>query len=76
MSIREKILTILALILGICLTGFGAYVIGLVVWGYTRFHKEAGASIVVAPIAVLFLLGGVLLLLRAFRGPKKSGGDS
>lgn len=76
MSRKESLLTFLAIVFGVCLTGFGAYIIGLVVWGYTRFHEEAGALIVVAPIGALFLIGGVLLLLRAFSGTKKSRGDS
>ena len=79
MSRKESVLTILAVIFGVCLIGFGAYLIGLAVWGYTSFPHEPQAAlalILVAPLGALFLIGGGLLLLRAFRGPKKSRGNS
>lgn len=79
MSRKEAVLTILAIVFGVCLTGGGACAIGLAVLIYISLQEVSGAvlaSILLVPLGGLFLIGGVLLLLRAFRGPRKSRGNS
>jgi hypothetical protein len=75
MQKKESLLTIFAIVFGVCLTGAGAWAIFLSVWGYTSNPDESGAvlSLILFVPGVLFLLGGFLLLLRAYRGPRKSG---
>ena len=76
MSIREKILTILAVIFCVGLTAAGVYAIGAAVWVHFRFPTESMtpfASILFGALGVLALAGAALLLRRAFGGPKRSG---
>jgi len=76
---KESVLTILAAIFGVCLVGGGAWAIFMAVWLYTDVGFEAQArffAFVFVVLAVFFLIGGVLLLIRVYRGPKKSRGDS
>jgi len=78
-SRKESVLTILAVTFGIGLTAGGAWAIFMAVWLYTKLGFEAQArffAFMFVVLAVFFLFGGVLLLLRAFRGPKKSRGNS
>jgi hypothetical protein len=78
-SRKDNVLTILAAIFGIGLTAGGACAIGLAVLIYISLQEVSGAvlaSILLVPLGGLFLIGGVLLLLRAFRGPRKSRGNS
>ena len=76
MSMKETLLAILAVTFGVSLMGAGAYAIGLAVQVYTKFPDEPVtpfASFVYGILGVAALFGGALLLIRAYRGPKKSG---
>jgi nitrate reductase gamma subunit len=73
---KRKILPILAVIFAVCLTGIGAYLIFLAVWGHTKLGFEAPVrdlAFMFGLLGVLALIGAALLFLRAFRGPKRNG---
>jgi len=77
-SRKEAALTILAVIFGVCLTGIGSYSIFMAVWLYTDLGFEAQArffAFMFSVFGALFLIGGILLMLMAFRGHRKNGGD-
>jgi hypothetical protein len=77
-SRKEAVLTILAIVFGVSLTGIGAYLIFLAIWGYTKLGFEAQVrffAFMFAVFGALFLIGGILLVLMAFRRPKKSRGN-
>ncbi|MBM3157135.1 MAG: hypothetical protein FJ004_07590 [Chloroflexi bacterium] len=75
---KRKILPILAVIFGVSLTGIGTYLIFLAVWDFAKFgfDPERVLAFMFSVFGGLFLIGGVLLLLMAFRGPRKSREDS
>ena len=72
MSTKETVLTILAVVLGVCLTGGGVYAIGLAVQVYMKFPDEPVTSdicVISGTLGVLALIGGVLLLRRLLKRP-------